>query len=394
MLIEDSNTTFIVKGRVEVLYGDAYVFGCKVKLVENSTFFPLYLKEGRILIDGEFIPVKGSTIPKSWYKLAEKLDNYSKIFLIGKTDSGKSSLATWIINNFEDKVCIIDADIGQSDVAHPGAMGFGVAEKVPFIRDVSMIDGFFVGTITPMNRESKCLRGFSSICKKSNKLGFKLTIVDTTGWITGKKAREYKMAKIESFSPDLVVFIGESDSYNIYKENIDCECVRVESFVPKKRDREWRVKIRRNLYRRWFESVSEFELTPDLLIGTTLFRGKEIEDKDLLSALSIFGDVVYAELSNEFLNVCVEKAEVSAEAVKMIKDAFNVEEINVFERDWFEGLICGIYSGNKYICPGKVASVDFENRILKIVARELPKNVKVELGEFRLNEREEFVRLP
>ncbi len=388
VLVEDRDTTLILRGKALVLEGNAYVFGCRVKMVENNSFFPLYLEEGKVLVEGEFIPVKGSTIPESWINLSKKLDDFSKIFLVGKTDSGKSSLATWLVNSIEGEVCVIDADVGQSDIAHPGAMGFGIADKVPFMRDISMLDGFFAGTISPSGKESKCLRGFFSICRKSEKHS-QFRIVDTTGWVSGKKARDYKLAKIDIFSPDLVVFVGEYD-WCLYEENVDCEVVKVESFVPKRRDRESRMRIRSSIYKAWFDNAVEFEVGYRR-VKTSLFRGKEIYE----DFLSIFGDVVFAEVGKDFLNVCVEKAEISAEGLKAVKEVFGVEEVNVFEEEWFNSLICGIYSNNRYICPGKVVSVDFSNKKFIIEARECPENVTVELGDFRIvNGKEEFVRIP
>ncbi len=384
MLLEDRDTTLIVRGKVRVIEGYAEVFGCPVVEVSRNGFFPLYLKEGKVEVEGEFIPVKGSTIPESWVKLAEK--DFKRIFLVGETDSGKSSLAVWLINSME-KTWVIDADIGQADVAHPGAMGIGVAERVPFLSCVKMLDGFFAGTISPMGRESKCIRGFSSLCRKVEEP----VIADTTGWVKGKKAREYKLAKIEAFSPDAVVFLGR-DEYG-YSDYIECEVVEVESFVPKKRDRETRVEIRNSIYREWFENVEEFEVNSSALRGTTLFRGRTLND-DEVEMLSVFGDVIFAEAGSYFLNVCVEKAEVSSEALKAVKEVFGVEEVNVFEEDWLKGLICGIYANRKYVCPGKIESVDFEEKKLRISAKSMPDRPVIELGEFRISEREEFVRVP
>ncbi len=397
-VVEDRDTTLIVRGSVRVIEGKAYVFGCPVVEVSRRSFFPLYIEDGKVEVVGDYIPVKGSTIPESWVELSERLDEFSRIFLIGEVDSGKSSLAAWLLNSYAGEVCVIDADIGQADIAHPGAMGIGVAESVPFLSEVEMLDGFFTGTISPMGRESKCIRGFSSLCRKARELG-KPTVVDTTGWVKGRKAREYKLAKIEAFSPDAIVFVGMSeDAISVYSENLEnagCEILFVDSFVPKKRDRESRLEIRNSLYKNWFEGAEEFEVRPPALRGTTLFRGKRIEDGELLDVLSVFGEIVFAEKGSYFLNVCVRGADISQEALKVVKEIFEVEEVTVFEEEWMNGLLCGIYDGGRYICPGLVREVDFEGRVLRIEARNIPEMSRIELGEYRIvNGREEFVRVP
>ncbi len=399
-VVEDRDTTLIVRGRVRVLEGRAYVFGCRVKEVNRSSFFPLYIEEGKVEVSGVFIPVRGSTIPSSWVKLSERIEDFERIFLVGEVDSGKSSLAAWLINSYSGEVCVIDADIGQADIAHPGAMGMGVADRVPFLSEVEMLDGFFAGTISPTGRESRCIRGFSLLCRKARELG-KPTIVDTTGWVKGRKAREYKLAKIEAFSPDAVVFVGmNDDTASLYCESISeglsgCEVLTVDSFVPKKRDRESRLEIRNSLYRKWFKNAEEFEVDPSALRGTTLFRGERIEDPELLDVLSVFGEVVFAERGSYFLNVCVRGAEVSQEAVKVVREVFEVEEVTVFDEDWMKGLLCGIYGEKRYVCPGVLKDVDFEGRVLTVEAREMPEKGWIELGEYRIvNGREEFVRVP
>ena len=397
--VVDKDTTLIVKGKVRVVDGKATVFGCPVREISSDFYFPLYIEEGRVEVDGTFIPVKGSTVPGSWVGLSEKVKDVSSVFLIGETDSGKSSLAVWLINTFEGEVCVVDADVGQADVAHPGAMGIGVAGKVPFLRDVKMLDGFFAGTISPMGREAKCIRGFASLCKKAENLKKELTVVDTTGWVKGKRARDYKLAKLEIFNPDIVVFTS-SELLKLYEEDVSAECISVDSFVPKKRNKEMRLEIRSKIYKKWLEPSASYVVDRHRLKGTTLFRGEEMKDRDLLSALSVFGDVIFAETGCGFLNVCVEKAEVNSEAVRAVKDIFGVDEVNVFEPEWFENLICGVYSlessEEKYICPGLVESVDFEEKKIFFRAKEMESTgVVVELGEFKLvNGREEFVRIP
>ncbi len=397
--VEDRDTTLLVKGRVRVVEGEATIFGCPLepsREISSQSYFPVYLVDCRVEVEGEYIAVKGSTIPESW----KELDGFERIFLIGETDSGKSSLATWLINSVEGEAGVIDADIGQADIAHPGAMGIGVARNVPFLKHVKMVDGFFTGTISPMGREARCIRGFSKLCRKLDMFNVSARIVDTTGWVKGKKARDYKLAKIEAFSPDLVVFVGmEKDAVEVYSENIDgCEIKLVESFVPKKRDRESRLEIRSSLYKEWFEECDEFEVRGKDLRGTTLFKGEKLE-REALEVLSVFGEVVFAEKGSYFLNVCVRGIEISHEAIRAVKEVFGVEEVTVFDESWLNGLMCGIYSNingmERYVCPGIVKDVDFERGILKVDAKEVPGNFRVEFGEFRLVDgKEEFVRLP
>ncbi|HIP25446.1 MAG TPA: hypothetical protein EYG81_03140, partial [Archaeoglobus profundus] len=165
MMIE-AGTTILVEGEAEVeVKGRAEVFGCpisKIKISEGK-ILPIYiLEDTEVNVKGNYVAVKGSTIPESWNKLLEVIESegYRKIFLFGDTDSGKSSLATYLVNKLKGRKWVIDLDIGQADIAHPCAMGLGMTEgRIISLSEIKMVDGFFVGSITPTGKEAKCLRG-------------------------------------------------------------------------------------------------------------------------------------------------------------------------------------------------------------------------------------------
>jgi len=100
----EAGTTLLVEGKAEVkIQGKAEIFGCPIEsvIVSEGKILPIYIVEdSEVEVEGNYIAVKGSTIPESWNKLVEKIESegYSKIFLFGDTDSGKSSLATYLAN--------------------------------------------------------------------------------------------------------------------------------------------------------------------------------------------------------------------------------------------------------------------------------------------------------
>lgn len=71
-------------------------------------------------------------------------------------------------------------------------------------------------------------------------------IVNTTGWIKGRRAKEYKLAKIEIIEPDLVVsFEGKIfEDYKVYE---------VERGFVLKRDRTERFEARCDSYRKFLK---------------------------------------------------------------------------------------------------------------------------------------------
>lgn len=393
MLVE-KDTTLLIEGEAEVsVKGDAEVFGCKIEKlkIEKGKIIPLYIKsDSEVDVKGEYIAVKGSTIPKSWDDLVKKIRDkgYKKILLFGETDSGKSSLATYLANRLEGRKWIVDLDIGQADVAHPCAMGFGCTEGgITSISQVEMIDGFFVGAISPTGKEARCLRGVERIFKKLRGVDDYI-IIDTTGWVKGRKARLYKLAKIEIIDPDLIVCFGEVPYYLK-----DFETFKVDSFVLKKRSREVRSEIRSRIYERWLEGgdIRKFSLDEVELGNTTLFKGERIEF--LEGVLDV--RVLYAERGYDFLNVCVEEeVQVGLELIKALLDVYDVKEVCIFSIDQIRNLLVGLYN-DRYLGCGLLKDIDVENKIVEVETPVKDDVKRIEFGEVKLeNYREVVVRVP
>ncbi|ADB58162.1 Clp1/GlmU family protein [Archaeoglobus profundus] len=393
MLVE-KDTTLLIEGYAEVnVKGEAEVFGYRVKRleVEKGKIIPLYiLEDSEVEVTGNYIAVKGSTIPKSWDELVELIEqeDYKKIVLFGETDSGKSSLATYLANKLKGGKWIVDLDIGQADVAHPCAMGFGYTEGgITSISQVEMEDGFFVGVVSPTGKESRCLQGVANVFQKlEEKEGY--IIVDTTGWVRGKKARAYKLAKLEIINPDLIVCFGDVPYYlkdfNVFK---------VDSFVLKKRSREIRSEIRSRIYQKWLEGseVRKFKVGEVELGNTTLFKGEQIEFLEgVLDA-----KVLFAEKGYDFLNVCVEEeVNVGLELIKALLDVYDVKDVCIFSIDQLKGLLVGLYN-ERYLGCGLLRDIDIGSREIEVETPVKDDVRKIEFGEIKLESfKEVAVRVP
>jgi polynucleotide 5'-hydroxyl-kinase GRC3/NOL9 len=392
----DVGTTLIVEGEAEIeIDGTAEVFGHPLsKLsIKRGKILPVFLLEdSTVRIKGNFTPIKGSTIPESWRKLAEK--DYERIFLFGESDSGKSSLATYLINRMDGRKWIIDLDIGQADVAHPAAMGLGLTDGgVTSISEVKMIDGFFVGSISPIGREARCLRGVAKLIEeveKNLKEGDRI-IVDTTGWVRGKRARNYKLAKLEMIQPDIVLCFGEVPHY-LSEFNV----LKVESFVFKRRSRELRSSIRSEIYSEWLKNscIRFFNVDSVKIENTTLFKGEYI-DASLLQEI-IDTKVTFIEKGFDFLNVCVEEeVKVGTELIRALKGIYGVEDICFFTQQQLEGLLVGLYN-ERYLGTGVIKKVHLDEKKLEILTPVEDVVLRIEFGEVKLDEnmREVHVRVP
>ena len=380
----EGNTTVLLFGPGSFRSSEnAELFGATVGEVSvpEGRVYPLYLEnDAEVEISGNFLLVNGKTIPKSWEDFVK--GDYKRIFVIGDVDKGKSSFCVYAMNKLSIEEAI-DADIGQSDIVHPAAMGLGVRESAVYsLSKLRLKDAAFVGVISPAGFEARCLRAFRYLTKRAGDS----VIVDTTGWIKGRRARDYKLAKMEIFDPDVIVSFDEIP-YFIE----DYEVYRAESFVIKKRDRNTRFYYRGKKYEEWLKDAEIFEIDVDevVLENTTLFKGEKIEDEILNS----FGDVIYAERGYDFLNVYSENFEISTEALKALREFYNVAEINIVKPSELENLFLGLRD-EEYKFPGLLKEIDFENRRIKILSRGVAN--RITFGNFKLDEnlKEVVVRVP
>jgi polynucleotide 5'-hydroxyl-kinase GRC3/NOL9 len=168
------------------------------------------------------------TAPKEWYDLLDVLKEEKGIaILLGATDTGKSTLAQFLIFNLCQrglKVALVDADIGQSFLGPPTTIGLSVFKSDPDWQLIlSPPEIFFVGSITPEGHFPIYLKGVKRMVEKAPSYGAETILVDTTGFVLGEGGKELKKRKIELLSPRFILALQKSDELEPilehYKEN-------------------------------------------------------------------------------------------------------------------------------------------------------------------------------
>jgi len=359
--------TVLVKG-VASIKGECEVLGARLNFFECEKFVPVFcIEDCEIEINGEFRILDGSTIPESWKKLA-KMD-WETVFLYGGVDSGKSTLAAYLANKVGGAY-VLDLDIGQADIANPGAMGYGFAKDVVSLSKVSMINGFFVGSITPQGREAKCLQGVARLWKELRRLDGR-KIVDTTGWVKGRGAKEYKLAKLEIIEPDLIAsFEGKP---------FDWKTFEVEKGYVIRRDKIDRAKARFESYQKFLRGARILELERDRInLKPDLFRGKDVT-QFIESVLGV--KVVFARLGENHLAICTkEDCNPDYVILKELKELYEVDDIFLFSEGEVRNFVAGLYREKKYIGIGLIKGIN--DRIsLESAQSEFD---TIEIGEIRL----------
>ena len=140
------------------------------------------------------------------------------ILVLGPTDSGKTTLSTYIINQAIKKgfrPAIIDADIGQGDLAPPSAIGCAVVEnQILDLREVNSKYFRFVGSINPTRNERLISLSVQSLLREMDSKngdfhGVDLVVINTDGYVTGD-GLHCKIAIANLVQPEMIICLGEN----------------------------------------------------------------------------------------------------------------------------------------------------------------------------------------
>ncbi len=218
----------------------------------------------------EIIPEPG------WEGLVEGLVNRKgTALLLGATNSGKSTLARYLIERFISKnivAFLIDSDIGQSSLGLPGTINMKIFKKAEDIEDLSTEKIFFVGSLNPAKKIPLMIDGLKKMVSDARNVDIinvprtesKLILVDTTGLIHEEAGKALKHRKIEAIRPEHLIAIQRHDELEHLIapiKDIDIHRIKASKMVIE-RDRETRIRYRREKFNEYFseKKVTEFFL--------------------------------------------------------------------------------------------------------------------------------------
>ncbi len=132
-----------------------------------------------------------------------------RIIIIGPSNSGKSTLSLYMANVFIShglRPLLIDADVGQGDLAPPTCLGAAVM-NFPEVDLWKVKTNFttFIGGIQPVGYESKIISNISRQLDTS--LKHDLSIINTDGYIKGN-GLIHKIDLLKKIQPDCIIYLG------------------------------------------------------------------------------------------------------------------------------------------------------------------------------------------
>ncbi len=214
-----------------------------------------------------------------WERLLGRLlTKRETVVLVGATDSGKTTLARYLIESLVKKrrrAALIDSDIGQSGIGLPGSICMKVFRRSGDLRDFGFERMSFLGYTNP----SKVIPLMVTVTRRMTAIGRRragIVVVDTTGLVSGELGRALKIAKIRAINPTHVVALQREDELEHLLSLIEgVRIIRLKASAwARTRSSSSRRVYRRTKLQEYFSARKQFEGILDVKALDLFFRGR------------------------------------------------------------------------------------------------------------------------
>ncbi|AFZ70475.1 putative GTPase or GTP-binding protein [Caldisphaera lagunensis DSM 15908] len=202
------SSVVIINGEVEILGFDINKKINKKIIVPIGRSIPIKANNACLNINPSsknIVKVESKT-NEIFEKIYNEIFEKRKILIIGPTDSGKSTLAAFLINRFYSKgirAKIMSADLGQNEVYCPTFVSTAEIDP-PYIPgwkgSIANVKSCFVGDISSFHNKQKYIECIEKLGKDDN------LIIDTDG-LVNEEAIKLKLSLIQNIDIDAVISI-------------------------------------------------------------------------------------------------------------------------------------------------------------------------------------------
>lgn len=197
--------------------------------------------------------------------LRDLIDEPGKVVILGETDSGKSTLARYLLAGLlgkGEKVALVDSDIGQSSLGPPGTVSASTFRTALGLHDYTAEKMFFVGSLNQATAIPLILRGVREMLPTFHEGGVILTIVDTSGLVRGPTGQALKAAKMRIVQPRHVIALQRRQELeNILDLCVSSRLHRLQvSGHARRRSRQARARYRLEMFRRHFRDAGTMDI--------------------------------------------------------------------------------------------------------------------------------------
>jgi len=368
-----------------------------VEFVEDSTI------ELRLGSDAKVEAPPEAVIPTEWIMAAESILSQGSrplsCIILGDVDSGKTTFGTYIANYAVSKglkVGVIDKDPGQTEVSVPTTIGLSIVERpMHSLENAKAVSVRFVGSVSPSNIVQRVVAATKELFDEALKRGCDLIIINTSGWVNGRGARELKYNVITTIHPSHLVLIQRTNEVeHLVKpfEKSDIKIIRVQpSPAVKPKTKEERKARRESIFKNYFANakVRKVSLTSVRLMYSLFTTGAVLSKEDLEKYGREMGlDFIYGEEGRDFLFLVsrgpVEgKAKIEEEMAKR----YGKEEVILTWPGEEKGLIVGLLGSDlSYLGLGLIREIDYPKKVIELLTPVEDLISVIQIGLVKLDE--------
>ncbi|MDQ3940936.1 MAG: hypothetical protein M3238_06280 [Actinomycetota bacterium] len=132
------------------------------------------------------------------------------VFLLGSVGTGKTTFGIELLRRATEAglpAALVDADIDHSTVGPPTTVGLkfctGIEVSRDSLRDADALG--FVGSLNPRSHLLPLVTSTAKLVVRAREAGSQLTVIDTTGLVSGIYGQTLKFHKMDATLPDFVL---------------------------------------------------------------------------------------------------------------------------------------------------------------------------------------------
>jgi len=318
------------------------------------------------------------TTDPSWGAAVARAAEARVIFVIGETDTGKTSFTTFLADTLLRQglsVGVVDADLGQSDIGPPTTIGLGrLRPPVARLADAEVVGLYFVGSTSPQGHLLPTVLGTRLMVDKARRLGFDRVIVDTSGLVQGEMGRLLKQHKIDLVDPDLVLCLqrnGECEHIlRPYRGGTRPTVVRLASSgATRRRSPEERRQHRERSLQAYFAGARpvSLDLTRVIVRHPPLYAGQPLPPRQVEELAAVLDDMVlWVERRGNEL-VLVTPDPLKEPQLRLLQQRHEELGVSNYSLDDFQGVLAGLDDARRETLGlGIVRSIDFAKQTLVV----------------------------
>jgi polynucleotide 5'-hydroxyl-kinase GRC3/NOL9 len=319
-------------------------------------------------------------IPPDWVELTHKLNKDKGIVMvIGASDTGKSTLVGYLARELYskgNKVCIIDGDVGQSIIGPPTTIGLVFIKPATEVLHLMKPDlMFFVGSTSPIGHLLPTVVGMKKLLEKSIQKGMDITIINTSGLVSGEVGWELKFQKINLINPKHIIalqrFSEIEDILKPYegKRQLKIHRLSVHEKVRHKSQEQRRL-YREQRFKEYFRLSKEQEISLDKIIIINPYLISAPTENIFEKGKDIYKNNITAPETTE----------------NNLQGRTDIPQVR--QMDIMQGLLVGLNDEDNFtIDLGKVEKINLQRRTITILTpfSDFTKLKTIRIGSLRLD---------